>query len=109
MLYRKLILPFASCVVVIGIAACVQAAPAPTPTPAPKERSATAVSLQEVDGGPDYYARFSHALPSAESYFPIGVWLESVTSQADVDMDQGRRAQSVRRRDSQQSAAADLV
>jgi hypothetical protein len=45
------------------------------------------VSLQEVDGGPDYHARFSHPLPSADSYFPIGVWLESVTSQADVDMD----------------------
>ena len=45
------------------------------------------MSLQEVDGGRDYYARFSHSLPNAESYFPIGVWLESVTSQADVDMD----------------------
>jgi hypothetical protein len=45
------------------------------------------VSLQEVDGGPDYYARFSHPLPNVESYFPIGVWLESVTSQADVDKD----------------------
>ena len=45
------------------------------------------MSLQDVDGGPNYYARFAHALPSAASYFPIGVWFESVTSQADVDKD----------------------
>ena len=34
-----------------------------------------------------YYGRFSHALPSDAGYFPIGVWFESVLSQADVDLD----------------------
>ena len=45
------------------------------------------VQLRDVDGGQDYYSLFSHSLPSDPSYFPIGVWLESVISQADVDLD----------------------
>jgi hypothetical protein len=44
-------------------------------------------SLRQVDGGPGYYARFPASLPSDASYFPIGVWLESVVSQADVNAD----------------------
>jgi hypothetical protein len=46
-----------------------------------------AVRLRQVDGGRDYYARFPNSLPSAPSYFPIGVWFESVISQSDVTRD----------------------
>ena len=56
-------------------AAAVQAS-APSP--------ARAMTLTPVDGGPNHYAKFSHGLPTKKSYFPIGVWLESVLSQADV-------------------------
>ena len=44
-------------------------------------------SLQQVDGGRHYYERFPRSLPGDASYFPIGVWFESVLSQADVDAD----------------------
>jgi hypothetical protein len=30
--------------------------------------------LQEIDGGPRYYGRFSNPLPTSASYFPIAVW-----------------------------------
>jgi hypothetical protein len=46
-----------------------------------------AVHLRSVDGGPNYYARFPNSLPTDPSYFPVGVWFESVTSQSDVDLD----------------------
>ncbi|SDZ09047.1 hypothetical protein SAMN05660209_04633 [Geodermatophilus africanus] len=45
------------------------------------------LDVQEVDGGPAYYDRFSPSLPSDPSQFPIGVWLESVTSEADIRQD----------------------
>ena len=45
------------------------------------------VVLRSVDGGPGYYSQFSNSLPSDPSYFPIGVWFESVTSQVDIDLD----------------------
>jgi hypothetical protein len=45
------------------------------------------VVLRTVDGGPNYYSKFSNSLPSDPSYFPIGVWFESVTSQVDIDLD----------------------
>jgi hypothetical protein len=51
------------------------------PTPAP------GVSVQQVDGGTGWYGQFSNPFPADPSYFPIGVWFESVTSQADVDKD----------------------
>ncbi len=35
----------------------------------------------------NYYSQFSNSLPSDPSYFPLGVWFESVVSQADVDLD----------------------
>ena len=46
-----------------------------------------ALRIRQVDGGPRYYARFPRSLPSDASYFPIGVWLESVQAQADLDAD----------------------
>ncbi len=45
------------------------------------------MTLAQIDGGPKYYARSPRGLPTSTSYFPIGVWFESVVSQADVDKD----------------------
>ena len=45
------------------------------------------MTLAPVDGGSGYYGRFSNGLPASASYFPIGVWFESVVSQADVNQD----------------------
>ena len=49
--------------------------------------SSDVVRLRNVDGGQDYYSQFSNSLPSDPNYFPLGVWSESVVSQADVDSD----------------------
>lgn len=46
------------------------------------------VSLHAVDGGADYTRRFDRSLPASPSFFPIGVWLESVTDPSDVATDQ---------------------
>jgi hypothetical protein len=43
--------------------------------------------LHAVDGGLAYYARFSPSLPVSPDFFPIGVWLASVTSPAQVRSD----------------------
>jgi hypothetical protein len=50
-------------------------------------RTASALTLKPVDGGAKFYTRFSQGLPAKPSYFPIGVWFESVLSQADIDKD----------------------
>jgi hypothetical protein len=44
-------------------------------------------TLEQVDGGPGYFGRFSNALPSRASYFPIAVWFAGVRSQADIRSD----------------------
>ena len=43
--------------------------------------------LRPVDGGLGYYGRFTNALPSKPSYFPIGVWFESAVSQREINLD----------------------
>ncbi|WFE30192.1 hypothetical protein O7623_13825 [Solwaraspora sp. WMMD791] len=43
--------------------------------------------LRPVDGGADYYAGFSPSLPADPEFFPIGVWLESVTDPVDTATD----------------------
>jgi hypothetical protein len=45
------------------------------------------VVLRKVDGGPEFYGRFSHHLPTNPKYFPIGVWLEAVHEKAHTDLD----------------------
>ena len=40
-----------------------------------------------VDGGANYYARFSHGLPASRSYFPIGVWGSYDHTQAHINQD----------------------
>jgi hypothetical protein len=43
-------------------------APPPPPPPPP------GLTLQQIDGGLDYYAQFTNPLPTSPSFFPIGVW-----------------------------------
>ena len=45
------------------------------------------MALREIDGGPGYFSQFANSLPTDPSFFPIGVWFESVTSQADINLD----------------------
>jgi hypothetical protein len=46
------------------------------------------VKFQEVDGGPDYYDKFSPSLPTDPSFFPIGVWLAVVNQQSQITSDE---------------------
>jgi hypothetical protein len=67
-----------STLLALAVASAIQAwSPAP----------AGALTLTHPDGGSDYYARYSRALPSDRSHFPIGVWFQDVLSPADVSMD----------------------
>ncbi|WP_315772752.1 hypothetical protein [Rhodococcoides kroppenstedtii] len=36
------------------------------------------VTLREIDGGADFYARFSPSLPAGDDFFPVGLWASSV-------------------------------
>lgn len=38
------------------------------------------ISLEEPDGGPGFFSGFENGLPSGPEYFPLGLWLGSVTS-----------------------------
>jgi hypothetical protein len=55
----------------------------------PAEAVATAapVQLRAVDGGPDYFSKYPNSLPTDPSYFPIGVWLESLIEPTDAPRD----------------------
>ncbi|WP_396020071.1 hypothetical protein [Arthrobacter sp. ISL-85] len=43
--------------------------------------------LRNVDGGADYFKRFSKPLPLSPTFFPVGVWLESITSMDEIHRD----------------------
>jgi hypothetical protein len=60
--------------------------PAPAPRPSPADVSSGVIRAVPVDGGPQFYRRFA-GFPTSASFFPIGVWFESVTSPGDVDTD----------------------
>jgi hypothetical protein len=64
-------------------------APAPKHAAPPPERgrSPRPPRLVPVDGGPRFYARFASPLPSDPSFFPIGVWGQSVAQPGDVASD----------------------
>jgi hypothetical protein len=70
LLSRKLVLLFVI---------CAAAALAPAAHAAPR--------LRQSDGGPRYYARFSHALPSNPRYFPVGVWFENAETRNEIRLD----------------------
>jgi hypothetical protein len=53
----------------------------------PAARGGSGARLRDVDGGANYYAKFSSPLPSDPSFFPIAVWFESVRAKSDVDRD----------------------
>ena len=57
-----------------------------SPPPPPPPPSG-AVTLEQPDGGANYYAQFSNALPTDPSYFPIGVWGAHNQTQANMDLD----------------------
>ena len=57
------------------------------PTASSTHKRGSGLTLPDVDGGVDYYARFSRPLPSDASYFPIGVWFSPALSQAHIDDD----------------------
>ena len=50
-------------------------------------KSTESLTIRDVDGGSDYFKRFPNSLPSDPSYFPIGVWKESLTDPADAPKD----------------------
>ena len=83
---RRLSRPGVAVAVALGllVAAIVVAL---TGTSAAPVRQTAPTGLREVDGGARYYAQFPRSLPAEPSYFPIGVWLESVLSQDDIDAD----------------------
>ncbi|BCW58936.1 hypothetical protein [Arthrobacter sp. StoSoilB20] len=79
----------------VSLIAVVGSSPAPgTPaSPAPETSNsrpaapASSPVLRDVDGGPDYYGKFTNSLPTDPSFFPIGVWLESVLDRGNTAMD----------------------
>jgi len=65
-------------------------APTPAPTVATPPTTVVpsgSVTLRQVDGGTGYYGKYLHGLPTASSFFPIGVWFESVLSSSDTATD----------------------
>ncbi|GAA2290102.1 hypothetical protein GCM10010149_41290 [Nonomuraea roseoviolacea subsp. roseoviolacea] len=63
--------------------------PRETPPPGPAT-SAPALAPVDWEGGPAYYARFPATAAAGwtdPSFFPVGVWYESVITQDDVDKD----------------------
>jgi hypothetical protein len=63
--------------------------PAPTEPPGAEPSAGPSTgTLRQVDGGPDYYGQFANPLPTDPSFFPLGVWYESILSPSDVARDQ---------------------
>ncbi|HEU4331335.1 MAG TPA: hypothetical protein VFR40_09475 [Lapillicoccus sp.] len=74
-------------IVTLGVlGGCVDAEP--TVDQVDATTSVPGLSLTPVDGGTGYYEKFANPMSSSVSFFPIGVWLESVTSSEDVLLDQ---------------------
>lgn len=48
--------------------------------PLPGVPSSDEISLVEPDGGADYYEAFRNGLPSDPKFFPLGLWIGSVTA-----------------------------
>lgn len=63
----------------LAAAACVPFPAEAEPAPAPTWRA--------VDGGSGYHGQFDPSLPATPDYFPVGVWLESLTDPDDVRRD----------------------
>jgi hypothetical protein len=64
-----------------GPATSTTRAPSTTSTTRPTTsttRPPSGVVLRPVDGGPDYFGRWSNSLPTDPSFFPISVWQETL-------------------------------
>ena len=81
---RKLVLPL---VAWAGMIVPATAAAAPQSRADASVESAPAVRLEQIDGGPGYYGRFVHPLPTSADFFPIAVWGEYDHTQANRDVD----------------------
>ncbi|MFE4195034.1 hypothetical protein ACFRJ9_04140 [Paenarthrobacter sp. NPDC056912] len=55
----------------------------------PADAPPGSLALRPVDGGPDYYSRYKNGLPSDPSFFPVGVWFESVLDKGNIALDTG--------------------
>ena len=55
--------------------------------PQTQAKSTESLTIRDVDGGSDYFKGFPNSLPFDPSYFPIGVWKESLTDPADAPKD----------------------
>jgi hypothetical protein len=62
-------------------------APAAPDAPAPPPPATGVPTLRPVDGGPAYYGQFAAAMPTDDTFFPLGVWYESVLDADDVRQD----------------------
>jgi hypothetical protein len=67
--------------------ASASASPSPSLPAGAAAHGGSGAKLRQVDGGASYYRKFSPSLPSDASFFPVGVWFESVTAQSDIDKD----------------------
>lgn len=56
------------------------------PTPNPGNLPA-GVTLRQLDGGPNYNAKFSPGLPATPDFFPVAVFYSGVSTVADVEHD----------------------
>jgi hypothetical protein len=66
------------------IAALASLALVPTAVTAVTTDPPTGVTLRPVDGGPGYFGRWTNSLPSDPSFFPIGVWGETLPDSTDA-------------------------
>lgn len=76
--------------VAAGCSARGSAGPNRTPSGPKRQGDAgpAAVRLRQPDGGARYFASWPRSFPVDPDFFPVGVWFESVTSPADVALDQ---------------------
>lgn len=82
----------AAAAMAIALATGVPPLNAVAPTPKPATSTSTpaphdGVTVRPVDGGPDYYAKFTNGLPTDPSYFPLAVWFESVLDKGNIALD----------------------
>ncbi|WP_328811097.1 hypothetical protein [Rhodococcus sp. NBC_00294] len=65
-------------VLVLAISGCTAIEPPGTSAASPTPVSSSSVVVRQVDGGPDFYSRFTDSLPDDPDFFPMAVWSESV-------------------------------
>ena len=73
--------------VLLAVGTAIAWGPSGAGAPQTQAEGTESSTIRNVDGGSDYFKRFSNSLPIDPSYFPIGVWLESLTDPADAPKD----------------------